>query len=132
MGASAPLWNDAEGKISFIKWQELYEHEKPFQIFLDPPKDAEDQRTTNLVFEEKRILFHDVRGKEDTFNLDDHAFAFRKHNLTFDDFENIEAVEKEYLPEVEAIIRAEVGKADKIFIFDWRVVIPLQFFQTHA
>jgi len=128
MGASAPLKNDAEGNISFIKWQELYEHEKPFQTFLDPPRNAKDQRTTNLVFEEKKILFHDVRGEEDTFSLDDHAFAFRNHDLRFEDFENLEAVEQEYLPEVEAIIKAEVEGSDKVFIFDWRVANPVPSF----
>jgi len=107
--------------VKFIKWQQLYEREKPFQVFIDPPKDAKDHRTTNLVYEDRDVVFHDVRGQEKNFDLDNQGFAFCHHNLKFEDFENNEAVERDYLPEIERIIKAEVDGADKVFFFDWRL-----------
>jgi len=116
------LTQDAVGSIKYLKWKSLYHHEKPFNIFLDPPKDAKDQRTTNLTYEDRETYFRDVRGHESSFSLDGNGFIFRRYSLTFDNFEDPKAVETEYLPEVERIIKQEVEGADKIFIFDWRVM----------
>lgn len=116
---------DVLGSVKFIKWQQLYEYEKPFQIFINPPKEAVDQRTTNLVYDDKNILIHDIRGKEKDFKLDEQGFAYCHYDLNFDNFEDFQAVEDFYLPEVERIIKMEVNGADKVFFFDWRVKITI-------
>ncbi|MCJ1434733.1 hypothetical protein MMC27_004103 [Xylographa pallens] len=112
---------DAVSTIKYIKELELYEREKPFQILIDIPKSAPDQRYTNLVYEDREETFHDVRGKETTFTLNDHGFTYRRHNFEFDDYEDREAVEANYLPKVEEFIKAEVEDVDKVFFFDWRL-----------
>lgn len=106
--------------IQFVKWQDLYEREKPFQLFLDLPPDAPDQRKTNLVFERKDVEVKDIRGQEKDFRLDENGFVYR----TMDGFEDLidksEILER-YLPAVEELLRKVVEGADRIFIFDWRV-----------
>ena len=118
-GSNVP--QDAVSNIKYIKFLELYKREKPFSILIDIPKNAPDQRYTNVVYEDREETFHDVRGKEQTFSLNDHGFTYRHHNFEFDDYEDREAVEAGYLPKVEQFIRAEVEDVDKVFFFDWRV-----------
>ena len=36
------------GSFKFIQWQDLYLHEKPFQVLTQIPSDADDQRDHNL------------------------------------------------------------------------------------
>ena len=107
--------------IKYIQWQRLYDNEKPFQIFIDIPKDTPDQRYTNLVFEDKETKFVNIRGRQQDFSLNDHGFAYRHHQFEFDDFEDRVKVEEFYLPQVEDFIKKEVEDVDKVFFFDWRV-----------
>lgn len=111
--------------LKFLDWQELYETEKPFQIFINIPDEAEDKRTSNLVFEDVETAVHDVRGREKDFDLDKNGFRFLRHSSSLDDFHNKELIEKIYLPEVEALLRKEVEGVDKVFFFDWRVCYHL-------
>lgn len=110
-----------KASIKYIKWQQLYEREKPFQIFIDIPKDAVDQRYNNLVFEDKEETFFNVRGREHEFGLNNHGFTYRRHHFEFDDFENRTSVESRYLPLVEQFMRSELEDVGKVFFFDWRV-----------
>ena len=66
-----------------------------------------------------------MRGMEQTYTLNDHAFTYRHHNFEFDDYEDRKAVEAHYLPKVEKFIRSEVEDVDKVFFFDWRVCIEI-------
>lgn len=113
--------SSVKASIKYIKWQELYEKEKPFQIFIDIRKDAVDQRYHNLVFENKQETFFNIRGREQEFRLDDHGFAYHHHHFNFDDYEDRVSVESSYLPQVESFIRNEVEEVDKVFFFDWRL-----------
>jgi hypothetical protein len=120
--------NEQSIKISlkFLKWQELYEIEKPFQIFIDIPKDADDQRDTNLVFETVEINASDVRGRLQDLSIDTHGFVYRIHPTAFTDFTNKTAVEALYLPEVEKVLKQELDNVDRVFFFDWRVRLRTQ------
>lgn len=113
---------DTTSSIKYIKDLELYEREKPFHILINIPPDAPDQRHTNLEYEDREEVFHDVRGKEQDFNLDDHGFTYRHHDFCFEEYENRAAVEANYLPKIEQFLRAEVQDVDKVFFFDWRVL----------
>lgn len=107
--------------LKFLQWQELYEIEKPFQIFINIPDDAEDKRTTNLVFEDVPVVINDVRGNQKTFTLNANGFQFLKHSFVLDHFDNKQSIEDIYLPEVEKLLRKEIEDVDKVFFFDWRV-----------
>jgi len=99
----------------------LYDEEKPFQIFINIPEDAEDQRSSNLVFEDVRLKVQNLRGFEDTLSLDRNGFIYVTHRSQVSDFTQREVVEAKYLPEVEEIIRREVDNVSRVFFFDWRL-----------
>ena len=112
---------DLQVSLSFLDWQDLYESEKPFQIFINIPRGAEDQRDTNLVFKRMRLTVHDVRGLSTNFSLDTNGFIYRQHVFKTTDFAHRTSVEQSYLPEVEQMLKQEVEDVDRIFFFDWRV-----------
>jgi hypothetical protein len=109
--------------VQFIKWSDLYATEKPFQIFIDLPA-ADDVRRTNVVFEEKDVLFRDIRGKESAFSLDRQGFMVRRHSKILGlETPTVSFIENVYLPSVEELLKTEIEGADRVFIFDWRVSI---------
>ncbi|KAL8722296.1 MAG: hypothetical protein Q9225_001201 [Loekoesia sp. 1 TL-2023] len=112
---------DLRVTLSFLDWQHLYESEKPFQIFIDIPEDAEDQRDTNLVFKQVCLSVHDVRRLSEKFSLDANGFMYRRHIAKVTNFASRKDVEQNYLPEMEQLLRREVEGADRIFFFDWRL-----------
>jgi hypothetical protein len=112
--------------LKFLKWQELYEIEKPFQIFIDIPKDAEDQRNTNLVFEAVDINIFNVRDCLQDLSIDTHGFMYRTHPTALKEFTDRPSVEALYLPEVEKILRDELDDVDRVFFFDWRASLHPQ------
>lgn len=107
--------------LNFLRWQKLYEEEKPFQIFINLPEDAEDQRTTNLVFEKVSLQVHDVRGQARDFSLDMNGFMYRQHTIQKTNFLDQQSIEETYLPDIQTLLQQEVEGADRIFFFDWRV-----------
>ena len=108
--------------VQYMKWTDLYLKEKPFQMFLDLPPDAADQRKTNVVFEPKEIVVQNIRGREADLDLDHQGFIVRR--LTeIPDLKDLDTtiVESVYLPAMEKLLRAEVEGVDRVFFFDWRV-----------
>ena len=106
--------------LQFIKWTDLYNTEKPYQIFIDLPPSTP---RTNVDFEVKDVPFRDIRGKETSFELDTHGFMMRHTEEVkgLDEDPTAEFMEKVYLPSVENLVKKEVKGADRVKIFDWRV-----------
>lgn len=124
---------DETTAFHFLKWQELYETEKPFQIYIDIPKDAPDQRSDNLVFEQgQETVVRNVRGNENAFGLDSHGFMYVKSDskLPSTQFYDRRSIEETYLPECEALIMKHVPNVDRLCIFDWRVCILIKILHT--
>ena len=113
--------SDVDVTLKFLDWQELYSREKPFQIFIDIPDDAVDQRSSNLVFRNVKIPLKDVRTVPHEFSLDANGFIFRNYKTNVGEDLSRDTVETTYLPEIETILREELTGVDRIFIFDWRV-----------
>jgi hypothetical protein len=92
------------------------------------PPEVPDQRTTNLVFSDHSIKIRDVRGSPQPASIDEKGFIFRKHQtkLSTEGFLDRETVEKIYLPEIEELLKKELGEesVDRVFFFDWRVFHP--------
>ena len=112
---------DTQVSLSFLHWQELYEREKPFQIFTNIPEDAEDQRDSNLVFKRETVLIRDIRGLSEMFSLDTNGFIYRRHTLKNIDSYDRKSIEQNYLPKIEKLLRQAVEGIDQVFFFDWRV-----------
>jgi hypothetical protein len=112
---------DEEASFQYLDWQDLYNIEKPFQVFSAEVPDDPDTRTTNLVFKNGPLEhIHDARGRESEFTVKDHGFAFRESTTALRE-PSLESVEQEYLPQMEKLIKSELQNVDRIFFFDWRV-----------
>jgi hypothetical protein len=103
-----------EASFKFIKWNDLYKTEKPFQIFANLPDDATDKRFSNLDWEDKPKTVSDLRGRGAEYSLDANGFTVVKHQSHMSDFTDRGRIEREYLPEVEELLREKVGGADKV------------------
>lgn len=106
-------------KLTYLKWQKLYETEKPYQVFLNLKPGIP---STNLVFENDEYQeIVDVRGQQDRFNLDKNGFEYITHESKVKAFDNQDEIESVYLPETEGIIRKHVKNVDRLLVFDYRV-----------
>lgn len=122
-------------KLVYLEWQDLYNRERPFQVFCaEVPAGDGDLRTSNLAFKTgPQEVIHDVRGNEDYFSLDQHGFTFRKHCTGLrEETLSHEAVETAYLPEMAQFIKNNVDDADRVVFFDWRVRLPVWTFSRSA
>ena len=110
--------------LQFMDWQQLYETEKPFQLFIDIPADAPDQRKTNISFTPKAVEVSDVRGLENSLTLDTHGFKLAR--LVFErTLATTVDVETAYFAALKDLLQRELGEdLDRVFFFDWRVCIP--------
>lgn len=113
--------NRLSAKLKFLKWQALYDTERPFQIFINIPAHVKDQRTTNLVYEDVDVQIADVRSHSENFDLDKDGFRYLTHTTTLQDFSQRQVVEDRYLPEIEKLLRKHVEDVDRVYFFDWRV-----------
>jgi hypothetical protein len=108
-------------KLKFLSWHQLYETEKPFQIFINIPTHVKDQRTTNLVYEDVEVQIEDVRKHPKGFSLDGEGFQYLTHRTKVQDVSQRKVVEAQYLPEIERLLRQHVEDVDRVYFFDWRV-----------
>jgi hypothetical protein len=108
------------GQFNYFQWDPKFDHEKPYYLYTDPPPGYP---PTNLVTRPgKPEEIHDIRGREHHFNLDDHAFAFRRQNYPH----AIKGVDEEtitsqYLPSLAVLIKDLLQEDCEILWFDWRV-----------
>lgn len=112
--------------MRFLKRLPLYAEEKPYRLFTNLPPESTDQKHTNLEFEEKEVLVHDIRDKVSPPTLDANGFEVRRIPTSLDlgTMWNREMVEKVYLPEVDTLLRGD-SSIDEVFLFDWRVSHPV-------
>lgn len=60
--------------LTYLQWQDLYETEKPLQVFANVVEGSI-ERLTNLVFKSGPPQeIHDIRGREAEFTLDENGF----------------------------------------------------------
>lgn len=117
--------NDEIAPFTYLQWQDLYEREKPFQVFSTVPPEAEERRSTNLVFkEEEPETINDLRGQESQFTLDQNGFMVRHQEMPPTDLSTEHTIRNEYLPPLEELIKREVEGADYVHCFDWGVSTP--------
>ncbi|XXH05945.1 hypothetical protein Hte_012388 [Hypoxylon texense] len=105
--------------ILFIKWIPLYERERPFQIFMDLLPNAQDQRRTNLLWEEKTVHVEDFRNQVE-YQLDSHGFT-ACHLPGFAELPDESTIKEKYLPAVRGMLERELDSVGTVFIFDWRI-----------
>ncbi|KAI1429100.1 hypothetical protein F5Y12DRAFT_729625 [Xylaria sp. FL1777] len=106
--------------VRFLQWSSLYEKERPFQIFTDLLPESKDQRTTNLVWDERQIQVQDFRDRADQFQLDTHGFATR-HLPGFSELLDRDTITTQYLPAVKDMLHSQIQDVGTVFVYDWRI-----------
>jgi hypothetical protein len=118
MGA-APT--DEQSRIVYLEWQDLYNEEKPFQVFANVPHDST-ERLTNLVFAPSPPLrIHDLRGRENDFSLDRNGFAVIRDQMPAFDISTKETMEGNAIPYFEHLVKKHVSGVDFVRCFDYGV-----------
>ncbi|KAI1764171.1 hypothetical protein GGR53DRAFT_329976 [Hypoxylon sp. FL1150] len=103
------------GTIKFIAPLPKWETEKPFNLaFPFPPN----QPKTNSEYNSHAVQISDGRGKEDSFSLDVHGFAFARLPYGETALQSNETIENEYLPQMEALLKQQLG-AERVLAFDY-------------
>ena len=122
------MGRDEVNQLNYVKWNDLFLREKPYQVIADLDSEALDSdhpaksfATTNIEFEYGAAqTIHDIRGRENEFNLRDHAFQICQRPMQLDSV-NPRYVDSVYVPQVEALLRDIVPNVVKVMVFDWRV-----------
>ncbi|KAK4224665.1 hypothetical protein QBC38DRAFT_484888 [Podospora fimiseda] len=112
--------------FQFIKWQETYKTQKPYEILLPLPAGSEDKvPRSNLVFESHRVPVYDVCNDVGSFTLDTHGFEFVKHTASVKNFKEPENISGKngYVKEMEEWIKSHLKlRSDaKVLCFDFRI-----------
>lgn len=110
--------------FKYVKWQDLYKAERPYQILSALPEEDPDARSSNLIFHDGPPQeVEDVRGQESKFSLDEHGFQYISHpsELSPVDLKNEALVETRYFDECEKILRDHLDDVSQVVFFDWRV-----------
>jgi len=68
--------------------------------------------------ERREVTIHDARPHAGTLSLDREGFELRKSATAIADFYDFDAVERDYAPELEALLREATG-ADRVAVFDY-------------
>lgn len=111
---------DAVTNLQYLKWQELYLREKPYQVFC-PLEDPTAIRS-NLVFEEKHNqIVRNARGRELQFGMDEHGFIYRTMKVDPSIFANPSKIENQYLTMVKSLIHRELDDVAEVYVFDWQI-----------
>lgn len=79
--------------------------------------------TSNIVYSDRLCQVKDIRGRESTFSLEQHSFAFLKHETNVTNFKDKSQIEGLYLPEVEQLVRQLLGEEEvkKMYVFGWNI-----------
>ena len=98
---------------------------RAWQFINADPKTGERARNfTNHAYE---MEVENIRGKEDTVNLDTAGFLFAKAEAKHKTFTNDEEIEKEYYPESAELLKTLTG-ASRVVFFDHSELIIIFIF----
>ncbi len=114
--------SDQVARLNYIRWQEDFRTEKPYELLFSVPKGRERQNFELEAGPEQ--LIQDARGRESQFNIDTHGFEFRRQAMELKIFTQ-ETIESLYFASVRSILCEAVGDAAEVVIFDWRVMMSI-------
>ena len=110
---------DATAYLGYVVDDPIHLVEKPFQVLFHR---EENQNRTNLrwhfAFAE---TITNVRGRQKDFTLDEQGFCFLHHPTAFIHWDDRQAIENLYLPEIINLLQQELEDVDHVQIFDWQV-----------
>ncbi|RDX50336.1 hypothetical protein OH76DRAFT_471304 [Lentinus brumalis] len=83
-------------------------------IYLTPPPGKPEH---NLGEDQRPVVVHDARGREDEFSLDKNGFQFVRHASAEAEFVDEERIKEVYYKEAEELLKSVTG-AKRVLIFD--------------
>jgi len=108
--------------LKYIKWDDKYLHEKPFQLYVDIPIEVPNSVRGNVSFEDGPVeQIQDARGKSGELTLDSHGFAFIDFATEFSSWEDPAAVQRDFYDEISKLLKERVEGGDFIHPFEYRV-----------
>jgi hypothetical protein len=107
--------------LEFLKPLDKYKTEKPYRLFVGLPDASDDFPVTNCETEEFCVSLHDIRGRENNYNLDEHGFQCIRYTHAFSSWDDAESIDTQYLPQVEKSIRENIPDARRVVVYNWRV-----------
>lgn len=95
---------------------------RAFQTINANPETGERDKNFVLVGHDD-VKIENVRGKEDSYTLDNAGFQFYNRPTKFREFQHNERIQEEYYPECVELIK-ELTKASRVLIFDHSNILP--------
>jgi len=114
--------------LSFISDLPIFQHEKPYELWLPPSEIPDSVPWTNCQFSEhSNIEIEDVRGSNTDFGYETTGFKFISNQLSEcfargSSWRSDDGLVQRYLEETVELLKGEFG-AEKVLCFDWRVSI---------
>ena len=105
-------------RLQYLKDDPLYDTSKPIQV--TPPFPRSSRTNVQLTPGPTEIL-NDVRGREDQFTLDNNGFRYVHAPTNFKDWSSQPQIAKEFLPEMEELLKREVDGCDEVIFYDARI-----------
>lgn len=111
----------------YLLWDDKFKREKPYQIVSENIPELDHLARSNIqMVEGPEELIEDIRGREESFTLDNHGFQILKNRFSTIDYQISEEVETIYQHEVESLLKDSIAGSNKIVFFNWRVRLPKQ------
>lgn len=108
--------------LMYLQWDEKFRKEKPYQIVSENIPELDHLARSNIKMAAgPEELITDIRGREETFSLDDNGFRIMKHQFSPINYQSNEDVENVYKSDVESLLKEKMSGVDKVVFFNWRV-----------
>ena len=117
-GTDGQSRRDITVRLQYLKDDPVYETKKPTQV--TPPFPTSNRTNIELMPGPPELL-NDVRARQNEFTLDNNGFCYVKAPTTFKDWSSQPAIAKDFLPEMEDMLRREINGCDEIIFYDARI-----------
>ncbi|KAJ8129683.1 hypothetical protein O1611_g3948 [Lasiodiplodia mahajangana] len=100
----------APGSLCYLKYDPVFEQEKPFFIRF-PVDDYPEAKQTNLAFDFYAVAIEDIRDQQDQFKFDVHGFELIhfESKLKHEDFNDFRENNNIYIKEIEEYFKNNMG-----------------------
>ena len=109
---------DITVRFQYLENDPLYDSTKPVQV--TPPFPPSSRTNVRLTPGPDEVL-NDVRGREDQFTLDNNGFCYVHAPTKFKNWSSQPSIAKDFLPEMEELLKREVDGCDEIVFYDARI-----------
>ncbi|KAJ4398415.1 hypothetical protein N0V85_006281 [Neurospora sp. IMI 360204] len=123
-GQNAPRQGDAtadradqNARLNYIQWEAKFRTEKPYEFISQAPEGCPRKNFTLAASPEQTI--YDIRGSEELFNLDDHAFQVVRQEVGVIPTDQ-KGIESDYLPKIVELLQS-IDPGAEVVVFDWRL-----------